>query len=192
MTTEHDICWEFINHVTFSFNQVIPILNNGDFDDVSFSTVNNLVDILVCNKALRTKIFKIFKTTYKPDVYAIMILLLLYKNNPVLTNSFTCWTDATDQLIFDIDKTRVIALSKKSRLQCLCGCKITKVYKIRYGVHYSIMGRVCIYKTNVTNEEELYFIERINCSLCDRNRPRPIPYDFTQDICKRCLNKQNK
>lgn len=192
MSSTEDTCWEIVNEVTLKFNHVLLILNNEDFDDLDFSESGDLDDMLLRNEAMRNRIFIIFETNYKPDVYAVIILLLLYKINPSLANSFTCWNQASEHLIFNFNKNKLRQTASQYELKCLCGCKITEVFKIQQDKYYSIVGNICIQKTSLYNQQELYYILRVNCSICYRNCPRPPPFDFTKEICKRCLNKQNK
>lgn len=180
----------FCNKVTIPIEPVINEILSGIFNHVSFPDMPDVPLILERQSIMREIISDKFKTQFKPDVYAIMVLLFMYQRNPDILFMFDTWEDVSNELAFDISRDLSGNPIQTGKLQCLCGCKIGNVFRIHSNNQYAIMGRVCIRKSSIYNQSELNKIERINCTICRKNCPRPEPYDLTQDICKRCSGKQ--
>ena len=181
----------FSNKVTIPIEPVINKILSGIFNQVSFPDTPDVPLILERQTIMREIISDKFGTHFKPDVYAIMVLLFMYQLNPDMLFMFDTWEDVSDKLAFDISMDVSGNPTQELKLQCLCGCKIDKVFKIHSNDQYAIMGRICILKSSIYNQSELNKIERITCTIFRKNCPRPKPYDLSQDVCKRCLDKQH-
>lgn len=180
------------NKVSFSFDFVMEQINNGDFDECDFLTFPDLDGMLSTHDDMRSRITQIFKTKSQPDTYAITLLILFYKINPVECNTIKSWEEFSNKPRFNFFQCGVHYPNKEDELKCLCGHFIQEVFIVEQGGFYCIMGDTCITKSSIYNSEEMKRIERVDCDDCGKNRPRPKPYDLTQDICKRCVNKRNK
>lgn len=180
------------NKVSFPIRKVIQIFNKGYFDDLFFSTSGEIYDMLDKQDQFRRRINKYFNTNSQPNMYGIILLLLFYKIDPTLCSTFTTWERFAEQLRFEIPLYGVKYPNMEDTLKCLCGHLIDEVFVVSQNGMYAIMGSTCINKSNIYNQQELEKILRVICDDCGKDCPRPKPYDLTQDICKRCINKKNK
>lgn len=180
------------NKVTIPIRRVITRFNKGDFDDLDFPIFPDLDDMLQSQHLMRKRINTFFNTLSQPNMYGIILLLLFYKINPTLCSTLETWEKFSEQVRFNIPMYGVQYPNMKDKLFCLCGHPISEVFVISQEGRYAIMGCVCIQKSSIYNQHEMEKILRVDCSECGKNCPRPKPYDLTQDICKRCINKQNK
>jgi hypothetical protein len=180
------------NKVSIPIRKVIQKFNKGYFDDLFFSKSGDIDDMLDKQDQFRRRINKYFNTNSQPNMYGIILLLLFYKIDPTLCSTFTTWERFAEQLRFEIPIYGVKYPNMEDTLKCLCGHLIDEVFVIRQEGNYAIMGSVCINKSNIYNQQELEKITRLICDDCGKDCPRPKPYNLTQDICKRCINKKNK
>jgi hypothetical protein len=180
------------NKVSIPIRKVIQKFNKGYFDDLFFSTCGGIDDMLDKQDQFRRRINKYFNTNSQPNMYGIILLLLFYKIDPTLCSTFTTWERFAEQLRFEIPLYGVKYPNREGELKCLCGHLIDEVFVVSQNGMYAIMGSTCINKSNIYNQQELEKITRLICDDCGKDCPRPKPYDLTQDICKRCINKKIK
>ena len=177
------------NEVSFSYNYSVNTLSDEYFEDVEFSTSPDLDSMLDALDIIRKCITAKFHTKSMPDMYGLVLLLLMLKidNEPI--QMLPSWAAFSKHLRFNIPVYGVKYPRHEDVLKCLCGHFIDELFIIEQGGFYCPMGSTCITKSNIYNYNEIQHIIRVDCEKCGKNCPRIKPYDLTTDICKRCVKK---
>jgi hypothetical protein len=188
-----------INETKLSLEQIHEKIMDDTFAELTvFPQYPNLDLCLEYGDTLLDIALSTFPQIHKhlpyPDIFAILMVLLLYSTDIDLYNECATMEDIMDKL--NSDKIMYGSSNKyecrledkiKQKRHCACSHDIKTVYMCNANTNFFVLGCDCINKTKIVSLIDQYKkLQKRNCEICGDFRK---PANQNIDICVPCSKK---